>query len=87
MRFVGPSGLGGWWGYAGIGALYGLILLTHPVTAASALTGAVAIVASRQRGWRRPVVARWALAGAACAAIALSWPYYDVLTLVNDTGM
>ncbi|MFC7842632.1 hypothetical protein [Streptomyces sp. NPDC057382] len=87
VRFVGPSGLGGWWGYAGIGVLYALILLTHPVTAASALTGAVAVVASRQRDWRRPVVARWALTALACAAVALSWPYYDVLTLVGDTGM
>ncbi|MFD5831981.1 hypothetical protein ACFWHV_00155 [Streptomyces collinus] len=87
VRFVGPSGLGGWWGYAGTGALFALILLTHPVTAASALTGAVAIVASRQRGWRRPVAARWALSAAVCAAVAVAWPYYDVLTLVNDTGM
>ncbi|MDN0197193.1 hypothetical protein [Streptomyces sp. S.PNR 29] len=87
VRFVGPSGFGGWWGYAGIGALYGLILLTHPVTAVSAGTGAVAIVAARQRAWRRPVVARWALAAAACGAVALLWPYYDVLTLVGDTAV
>ncbi|MET9763028.1 hypothetical protein ABZ016_28980 [Streptomyces sp. NPDC006372] len=87
VRFVGPSGLGGWWGYAATGALYGLILLTHPVTAASALIGAVAIVASRQRRWLRPVAARWALAVAACAAVGVSWPYYDVLSLVGDTGM
>ncbi|GAB2846853.1 hypothetical protein GCM10027074_12270 [Streptomyces deserti] len=87
VRFVGPSGLGSRWGYAGLGALYGLILLTHPVTAAPALIGAVAIVAAVQRGWRRPVVGRWALAGAATAAVALTWPYYDVLSLVGDTGM
>ncbi|MFC9510333.1 hypothetical protein [Streptomyces sp. NPDC057002] len=86
VRFVGPSGLGGRPGYAALGALYGLILLTHFVTAASALIGAVAIVASRQRGWRRPVVARWALAGAVCGAVAVAWPYYDVLDLVSGTG-
>ncbi|WP_329050886.1 hypothetical protein OG873_15900 [Streptomyces violaceus] len=87
VRFVGPSGLGGWSGYAGLGALYGLVLLTHSVTAASALIGTVAIVASRQRGWRRPVVARWALAGAVCGAVAVSWPYYGVLALVGDSGV
>ncbi|MFF7312921.1 hypothetical protein [Streptomyces sp. NPDC008137] len=87
VRFVGPSGLGGRAGYAGLGALYGLILLTHFVTAASALIGAVAIVASRQRGWRRSVVARWALAGAVSGAVVVSWPYYDVLDLVSGTGL
>ncbi|MFB7935266.1 hypothetical protein ACFC4C_39860 [Streptomyces sp. NPDC056039] len=85
VRFVGPSGLGGRAGYAGLGALYGLILLTDAVTAASALIGAVAIVASRQRGWRRPVVARWALAGVVCGAVAVAWPYYDVLDPVSWT--
>ncbi|MFE9772847.1 hypothetical protein ACFYOV_14410 [Streptomyces sp. NPDC005931] len=87
VRFVGPSGLSGWWGYAGLGVLYALILLTHPVTAASALTGAVALVAARQRSWCGPVAARWALTGACAAAVALPWPYYDVLTLVGDSGM
>ncbi|MFC9130848.1 hypothetical protein ACFT4A_28930 [Streptomyces sp. NPDC057099] len=87
VRFVGPSGLGGRPGYAGLGGLYGLILLTHSVTGVSALIGAVAVVASRQRGWRRPVVARWALAGAVCGAVAVAWPYYDVLAPVGDPGM
>ncbi|WP_051705041.1 hypothetical protein [Streptomyces sp. NRRL S-455] len=87
VRFVGPSGLGGWWGFAAVGVLYGLILLVHPVTAASTLVGAAAIVAARQRGWRRPVVARWAFGVVVCAAVAVSWPYYDVLALVGDTGM
>ncbi|MEU5097266.1 hypothetical protein [Streptomyces sp. NPDC020996] len=87
VRYVGPSGLGGWWGYAGIGALYGLILLIHPVTAVSAATGAVAVVAARQRDWRSPVAARWALAAASALALALVWPYYDVLSLSGDTGM
>jgi hypothetical protein len=87
VRFVGPSGLEGWWGYAGIGALYGLILLIHPVTAVSAVVGAVAVVAARQRGWRRPLVARWACTGASALVVAVVWPYYDVLSLSGDTGM
>ncbi|MFC8516589.1 hypothetical protein [Streptomyces sp. NPDC057257] len=87
VRFVGPSGLAGWWGYAGIGALYGLILLVHPVTAVSAAVGAVAVAAARQRGWRRPVVARWAAAGLAALVTAAVWPYYDVFSLGGDTAM
>ncbi|MHC3473889.1 hypothetical protein ACYF6T_35050 [Streptomyces sp. 7R007] len=87
VRYVGPSGLGGWWGYAGTGALYALILLVHPVTAVSAVVGAVAIVAARQRGWTGPLVARWAVAGAAALAVAVVWPYYDVLSLGGDSGM
>jgi hypothetical protein len=87
VRSSGPRGLGGWWGYGGIGVLYGLVLLVHPVTAVSAVTGAVAIVAARQRAWRGPVVARWAVAGVAAVAFAASWPYYDVLSLTGDTGM
>ncbi|PAZ15910.1 hypothetical protein CLM62_11165 [Streptomyces sp. SA15] len=87
VRPIGPRGLGGWWGYVGIGVLYGLVLLVHPVTAVSAATGAMAIVAARQRAWRGRVVARWAVAGAAAVAFAASWPYYDVLSLTGDTGM
>jgi hypothetical protein len=87
FRDVGPSGLESWWGYAGIGALYGLILLIHPVTAVSAVVGAVAIVAARQRAWRGPVVVRWALAGAAALTLAVAWPYFDVLSLSGDSAM
>lgn len=87
VRYVGPSGLESCWAYAGIGVLYGLVLLIHPVTAVSAATGAVAIVAGRQRGWQGPVVVRWAVAGAALLALALLWPYYDVFSLTGDTAM
>lgn len=54
VRFVGPSGLRGFTGYAGLGALYGVILLVHPITAVAAVLGAVAFVAGWQRGWRGP---------------------------------
>ncbi|MET7456205.1 hypothetical protein ABZT03_30835 [Streptomyces sp. NPDC005574] len=87
VRYVGPDGLRGWWRYAVIGALYGLILLIHPVTAVSAVTGAVAVVAARQRAWRAPVAARWALAAAVALMVAVSWPYYDVLSLTGETGL
>ncbi|MXM63241.1 hypothetical protein GR925_07200 [Streptomyces sp. HUCO-GS316] len=86
IRYVGPSGLGGWWGYAGIGTLYGLILLIHPGTALPALAGAAAIVAARQRAWRPPVAARWALTAAASLTVAVIWPYYDALAPAGDTG-
>jgi hypothetical protein len=42
VRYVGPSGLRGLPGYAGLGALYGLILLVHPITSVAAVLGAAA---------------------------------------------
>jgi hypothetical protein len=87
VRYVGPSGLGTVWAYAGLGALYGLITLVHPITAVASLAGAVAIVTAWQRGWSRPVVARWAAAGGAALAVAVSWPYYAVLALAGHTGV
>lgn len=76
-----------WWGYAGLGVLYGLIVLVHPITAVASMAGAVAIVAAGQRAWRGPVVGRWALAGAVAAAVAVAWPYYDILALPGNTGV
>ncbi|WP_234046966.1 hypothetical protein [Streptomyces adelaidensis] len=87
VRYVGPSGLGSVWAYAGLGALYGLILLVHPITAVASAAGALAIVAARQREWRGPVLGRWALTGAAALAVAVSWPYYAVLSLAGNTGV
>ncbi|MEV0177323.1 hypothetical protein AB0I00_40275 [Streptomyces sp. NPDC050803] len=45
VRFVGPSGLPGLGGYMGLGVLYGLILLIHPITALGAALGAAALIA------------------------------------------
>ncbi|WP_338897972.1 hypothetical protein WBG99_22105 [Streptomyces sp. TG1A-60] len=87
VRYVGPSGLGSVWAYAGIGALYGLILVVHPITAVASAAGALAIVAACQRGWRRPVLGRWAWTGAVALAVAVSWPYYDILSLAGNTGV
>ncbi|BBC33635.1 hypothetical protein SGFS_049290 [Streptomyces graminofaciens] len=88
VRYVGPSGLGCVWAYAGLGALYGLIVLVHPITAVAAGAGAVACVAGWQRGPRRAAVAgRWALAGGAAGLVALSWPYYDVLSLAGNPAV
>ncbi|UUU33486.1 hypothetical protein JIX56_28565 [Streptomyces sp. CA-210063] len=83
----GPSGLGSLWAYTGLGTLYGLILLVHPITAVASMAGAVAIVAAWQRGWRGPLVGRWALTGAIALAVAVSWPYYDILSLAGNTGV
>ncbi|MYW64714.1 hypothetical protein GTY65_11635 [Streptomyces sp. SID8379] len=69
-----------WWGYAGLGALLGLILLVHPISSVAALIGVLA-VAPRTLG------PRWALTGAAAAATALAWPYYDVLALAGDSSV
>ncbi|WP_236067893.1 hypothetical protein [Streptomyces brasiliscabiei] len=86
VRYVGPSGLGSGWAYAGLGALYGLTVLVHPVTGVGAAAGALAIVAALQRGWRRPLVVRWVLTGAVALLAAVSWPYYDVLSSAGGTG-
>ncbi|HEY3481519.1 MAG TPA: hypothetical protein VGL02_21695, partial [Streptomyces sp.] len=37
--------------YAGLGALAGVLLLIHPITALAAAVGVMAVVAGRQRGW------------------------------------
>ncbi|WLW54599.1 hypothetical protein [Streptomyces sp. YU58] len=77
----GPRGL---LGYAGLGALYGVILLVHPITAVAALLGAVALVAGWQRGWSRAVVGRWAATGAVALPVAVCWPYFDVFALAGN---
>ncbi|MGW6910401.1 hypothetical protein [Streptomyces sp. NPDC054940] len=84
VRYVGPSGLPGLAGYAGIGALYGLILLVHPITATAAVLGAVAFVAGWQRKWRGSVLVRWGVTAGAALLIARSWPYFDVFALAGD---
>ncbi|MEG3631754.1 hypothetical protein [Streptomyces poriticola] len=84
VRYVGPSGLRGFAGYAGLGVLYGLILLVHPITSVAAVLGGLAFVAGWQRGWRPAVAGRWALTTATAVATAALWPYYDVFTLPGD---
>ncbi|MFI6340605.1 hypothetical protein [Streptomyces sp. NPDC050535] len=86
VRYVGPSGLRGFSGYAGVGALYGLILLVHPVTGLAAALGAVAVVAGWQRRWRPAVVGRWALTGGTALLVACCWPYFDVFALARYPG-
>ncbi|MEU6661062.1 hypothetical protein [Streptomyces sp. NPDC046821] len=85
---VGPSDAGrsggrSWWAYAGLGVLCGLILLVHPMTAVAAAAGvfAFALPALRRAPWR------WALTVAVALAIAVSWPYFDVLTLGTDANL
>ncbi|MFC7991661.1 hypothetical protein ACFUV2_20335 [Streptomyces pilosus] len=84
VRYVGPGGLRPLPGYAALGALYGLILLVHPITAVAAAVGAVALVAGRQRGWTAAVAGRWALTGAVALLVAAGWPYFDVFALAGD---
>ncbi|MEU9209422.1 hypothetical protein AB0D27_16100 [Streptomyces sp. NPDC048415] len=87
VRYVGPSGLRSFWGYAGVGALYGLILLVHPITFIAAALGAVAFVAGWQRDWRAAVAGRWLLAGATALLIAYRWPYFDVFALTGNRSV
>lgn len=84
VRFVGPGGLRPAAGYVALGALYGLILLVHPITAVAAAVGAVALVAGWQRGWSAALAGRWALTGAVALLVAACWPYFDVFALAGD---
>ncbi|WP_330304981.1 MULTISPECIES: hypothetical protein [unclassified Streptomyces] len=87
VRYVGPSGLRSFSGYAGLGALYGLILLVHPITSIAAVLGAVAFVAGWQSQWRAAIAGRWALAGAAALLVGYCWPYFDVFALTGDRSV
>ncbi|MEV7002269.1 hypothetical protein AB0N62_31935 [Streptomyces sp. NPDC093982] len=91
VRYVGPSGLPGLAGYAGIGVLYGLILLIHPITAAAAALGAVAFVAGWQRGLLRgqggALAVRWGVMTGTAVLLAWSWPYFDVFALAGDDSV
>ncbi|MEZ3182897.1 hypothetical protein KYY02_30825 [Streptomyces pimonensis] len=83
-RDAGPGGLRPAPGYAALGALYGLVLLVHPITAVAAALGAVAMVAGGQRRWGPAVARRWALTGAVALLTAAVWPYFDVFALAGD---
>ncbi|MFJ7078231.1 hypothetical protein [Streptomyces sp. NPDC098781] len=87
VRFVGPSGLPGFAGYAGLGALYGVILLVHPITAPAAALGAAAFVAGWQREWRTAVLLRWGVTAGTALLLAWSWPYFDVFALAADDSV
>jgi hypothetical protein len=87
IRFVGPRGLPGLPGYLALGVLYGLILLTHPVTFVAAALGAVAFVAPSRRNLSPALLLRWASAAATAFAVALAWPWTDVVALAGDTSL
>lgn len=87
VRYVGPSGLRPVPGYAALGALYGLILLVHPITAVAAALGAVALIAGWQRRWGPAALGRWALTGAVALLTAACWPYFDVFALAGDDSV
>ncbi|HEY5834130.1 hypothetical protein [Streptomyces sp.] len=81
-RRTWPDGLPA---FAGLGVVAGVLLLIHPITSLAAGVGMAAVVAGRQRAWSWPVVGRWAVTACAALAVAVAWPYYDVLTLAGDT--
>src|SRR5690606_23169831 len=71
-------------GYAALGALYGVLLLVHPITAVAAALGALALVVGWQRRWSAAVAGRWALTGAVALLVGACWPYFDVFALAGD---
>ncbi|WP_037675288.1 hypothetical protein [Streptomyces griseus] len=84
VRYVGPNGLRGFAGYGALGALYGVVLLIHPITAVAAALGCAAFVAGWQRGWSAAVAVRWSVVGAVALLVGWGWPYYDVFALAGD---
>jgi hypothetical protein len=84
VRYLGPGGLRPVSGYAALGALYGLVLLVHPITAVAAALGAVALVAGWQRRWGAAVAGRWAVTGSVALLTAACWPYFDVFAPAGD---
>ncbi|MFD4476120.1 hypothetical protein ACFWPU_08395 [Streptomyces sp. NPDC058471] len=73
------------WAHMGLGALCGVILLVHPISSVAAVIGVVAFAASS----RRPFAGlwKWAATAATAAAVAASWPYYSVFSLVGDESV
>ncbi|MFE0135047.1 hypothetical protein ACFWY6_26270 [Streptomyces sp. NPDC059037] len=69
--------------YAGLGALCGAILLVHPITSVAAVIGVVAFAVP---GLRR-ALARWAATAVSAAAVAATWPYFSVFSLVGDESV
>ncbi|MFI8192119.1 hypothetical protein ACIF8T_25605 [Streptomyces sp. NPDC085946] len=87
VRYAGPGALRGPSGHAGLGALYGVILLVHPITSVAAILGALALVAGWQRHWCGRLAGRWALTAAAALLTAAVWPYFDALALAGDASV
>ncbi|WP_371528899.1 hypothetical protein [Streptomyces sp. NBC_01283] len=73
------------WAHVGLGALCGVILLVHPISSVAAVIGVVAFAASS----RRPFAGlwKWAATAVTAAAVAASWPYYSVFSLVGDESV
>ncbi|MBY8883047.1 hypothetical protein [Actinacidiphila acidipaludis] len=76
---------GGWWAHAGLGALGGILLLIHPITALAAATGVAATIAGRERTWTRRTAAAWTVTLTVALTVAAAWPYFDVFALAGDT--
>lgn len=76
---------GSWASFAVLGALAGVLLLIHPITALAAGVGMACVAVGRQQLWSRAAAARWGAAAAAALAVGLVWPYSDVFALAGDT--
>ncbi|WP_206305699.1 hypothetical protein [Actinacidiphila soli] len=83
-RHARPGPRPGPWVYAGVGILYGLVVLIHPITALGTGIGMAALLVGRQRRWNRTATERWALAAAVAFAVAAWWPYFSVFALAGD---
>ncbi|WP_369378538.1 hypothetical protein [Streptomyces sp. cg36] len=83
----GGTGAPGRLPYAALGVLIGVVVLVHPITSIAAVLGSAGLVAGRHTGPVRAAAPRWAATGAAALAVAVSWPYCNIFTLVGDTGI
>ncbi|MGW7378666.1 hypothetical protein [Streptomyces sp. NPDC054794] len=89
VRYVGPSGLRSFSGFAALGVLYGVVALVDPVVGLGAALGAVALVVGWQRGRCAAVGGRWALTCAVAALVAWYRPYSGTSALARgiDSGL
>ncbi|MBA4860317.1 hypothetical protein H1V43_02740 [Streptomyces sp. PSKA54] len=71
------------WGYAVLGLLTAVALLSHAITGAGTVLGMVALVAGRLRVLDRRTALRLVLSCSTALGAVLVWPYYNVLRLVG----
>lgn len=75
------------WRWAGLGSLATLIVLVHQLTAFNTAIGCAAIVIWRWRELDSRVVPGVLACVGSCVVVALSWPYYSVVSLLGSGSL
>ncbi|MEV6959602.1 hypothetical protein AB0M97_10435 [Streptomyces sp. NPDC051207] len=74
-------GAAGWGAWAGLGALWGVILLCHQFTGVVASLGGLAVILAARPARHRWT--RWVLGAGAGLLVLWLWPYYDFFALLG----